>query len=361
MKKLFTFIFLITSLAVSGQDRFTDSIKTRYNIVGLTYAVFKSDTILEIGALGKRRVNNDAPVKLSDRFHIGSNGKAITALLAAKIVEQKKINWDTRFFDLFPELKATSKQAYWNMTLQDLLCHRAHIPAYRSVNANNGVYKIEGTSVEQKIKFAAKIVSEEPVENDSGHVYAYSNAGISLAASMLEKVTKKSWEQLIEEYINKQLKLNFEFGFPNVTDANQPWGHILNADTIMPLPPDFDYHLATVMRPTGDLNVSIKNYLKLIQLFLKGYKGQDNFIKSESYKYLLSAMPDYSFGWANKIIDGKQYNYHSGSGGTFGCFTKVDRNNDIAAVVMVNYVDGGALDAIPLIANSLLKKYSARK
>jgi len=188
----------------------------------MTYAVFNSNQILELGSLGLRRVDDTFLVRTTDKFHIGSNTKAITAFMAAKLVETKKIKWDTKYFDLFPELKSTSKKEYWNITLQDLLSHRAKINPYRSVNANSEAYKISGTSIEQKIKFASNILKEQPAKPDSGQVYVYSNAGISLAASMLEKVSGKSWEQLIDEYLNKQLKMDFEIGFPNVKDSSQP-------------------------------------------------------------------------------------------------------------------------------------------
>jgi len=327
----------------------------------MTYAVFNSNQILELGSLGLRRVDDTFLVRTTDKFHIGSNTKAITAFMAAKLVETKKIKWDTKYFDLFPELKSTSKKEYWNITLQDLLSHRAKINPYRSVNANSEAYKISGTSIEQKIKFASNILKEQPAKPDSGQVYVYSNAGISLAASMLEKVSGKSWEQLIDEYLNKQLKMDFEIGFPNVKDSSQPWGHTMNNDTIMALPPDFDYHIATITRPAGDLNVSIINYVKFIQLFLKGYNGQINFLQSKTYKYLLTALPSYAFGWANRTINGTNYNYHSGSAATFGCFTKIDRDHGLAVIVMENYADSGALSAIQLIADFLLQKYLDKK
>ena len=354
---LLTIIFFNFGYQVFSQDSYIDSIKTHYRIVGITYAVFNSSQIFELGALGRRRVNDSALVLTTDKFHIGSNTKAITAFIAAKLVENKKINWNTRYFDLFPDLKADSRKEYWNITIQDLLSHRAKINAYRSVKANLNEYIFSGNSIDQKIKFASNLLKEPPAKPDPGQVYVYSNAGISLAASMLEKVSGKSWEQLIDEFLNKQLKLDFELGFPNVQDFYQPWGHILNNDTIMALPPDFNYHIATVMRPAGDLNVNIINYIKFIQLFLKGYKGQNNFLHSQTYKYLLTALPDYTFGWANKTINGKNYDYHSGSAATFGCFTKIDRDNDLAVIVMENYADGGALNAIQLIADYLLKKY----
>src|SRR5215468_6034321 len=110
MKKLLLTlaIFHFTSASYS-QDNFIDSVKSHYRIVGMTYAIFNSNQILELGALGRRRVDDTFSVRTTDRFHIGSNTKAITAFLAAKLVEVKKIKWETKYFELFPELKNTSK------------------------------------------------------------------------------------------------------------------------------------------------------------------------------------------------------------------------------------------------------------
>lgn len=358
MRKVLLILILFNlNWTAFSQRNFIESVKEHNQIVGLTYAVFTSNQILELAALGKRNDASDELVKTTDRFHIGSNTKAITAFIAAKLVENKKIRWNTKYFDLFPALRATSRKEYFVITLQDLLSHRAGINPYRSANANVEAYKISGTSQEQKIKFASNILKEPPAKPEPGQAYVYSNAGVVLAASMLEKVSGRSWEQLVDEYLNKQLKLDFHIGFPNVNDPSQPWGHILNEGKIMPLPPDFDYNIATIMRPAGDLNVSIVNYIKFVQLFMKGYAGQNNFLRSTTYRYLLTALPEYTFGWANKAINGKNYNYHSGSAATFGCFTKIDRDNDLAVIVMENYADGEALNAIQQIAEHLLEKY----
>jgi D-alanyl-D-alanine carboxypeptidase len=360
MKNILLILFIIQlSWPAFGQDNYIESLKATNRIVGLTYAVFTSKQILELGALGKRRVDADSLVKTTDRFHIGSNTKAITAFLAAKLVENKKIRWNTKYFDLFPQLRRTSRKEYLAISLQDLLSHRARINPHRSVNAQMDAFKISGTPVEQRVKFASEILKEPPAKPDSGLVYVYSNAGVSLAASMLEKVSGRSWEQLVDDYLVKQLKLDFEVGFPNVKDPAQPWGHVLDKDAVVGLPPDFDYHIATVMRPAGDLNVSIITYIKFVQLFLRGLKGENNFLRSKTYRYLLTSLPEYSFGWANKSIDGKNYNYHSGSAATFGCFTKIDRDNDVAVIVMENYADGEALNAIHQIGDFLIRKYSS--
>jgi D-alanyl-D-alanine carboxypeptidase len=358
MNKTILFILLVfPANRAFSQSNFIDSIRIKYRIPGITYAVFNSEKILESGAIGLRRVNDTARVQISDQFHIGSNTKAVTAFIAARLIEKKKIKWTTKYFDIFPALKPASRKEYWNISLQDLLSHRAGINPYRSVNANQAAYKLQGNSIEQKINFASAILKEPAARPDSGQTYVYSNAGISLAASMLEKISGMSWEELLDKYVNDSPGIHFRTGFPNVDDPSQPWGHILNADTLMPLSPDFDYHIAAIMRPAGDLNINIPDYVRFIQLFLKGLKRKNNLLHAVTYKYMLTAFPDYSFGWANKKINGTNYNYHSGSAATFGCFTKIDRDSGLAVIVMENYADGGALNAIQQIADFLLEKY----
>ena len=176
---LLTIIFFNFGYQVFSQDGYIVSIKTHYRIVGITYAVFSSSQIFELGALGRRRVNDTALALTTDKFLIGSNTKAITAFIAANLVENKKINWNTRYFDLFPDLKADSRKEYWNITIQDLLSHRAKMNAYHSVKGNLNEYIFSGNSIDQKIKFASNIQKEPAAKPDPGQVYVYSNEGIS--------------------------------------------------------------------------------------------------------------------------------------------------------------------------------------
>jgi CubicO group peptidase (beta-lactamase class C family) len=55
----------------------------------------------------------------------------MTAFIIAKYVENGKLKWTTKFFDLFPEWKPKSKPEYANITLQDLLSHQAGIQPFQ--------------------------------------------------------------------------------------------------------------------------------------------------------------------------------------------------------------------------------------
>jgi hypothetical protein len=42
-------------------------------------------------------------VTIEDRFHLGSDSKAFTSLLAAQFVEAEKLHWDSTLAEVFPE------------------------------------------------------------------------------------------------------------------------------------------------------------------------------------------------------------------------------------------------------------------
>jgi CubicO group peptidase (beta-lactamase class C family) len=109
---------------------FADSIRRLYKIPEIAYAVVSSDSVLELATIGVKKINTFIYVESNDKFRIGSNTKAITSFIAAQLVKQKKINWSTKFFDLFPELTQESNKEYRNMTLLDLLSFRTKLFPY---------------------------------------------------------------------------------------------------------------------------------------------------------------------------------------------------------------------------------------
>lgn len=51
---------------------------------------------------GNRTVEGDSPVHANDAWHIGSNTKALTALLFARLVDMGLADWETPIADYFP-------------------------------------------------------------------------------------------------------------------------------------------------------------------------------------------------------------------------------------------------------------------
>jgi CubicO group peptidase (beta-lactamase class C family) len=66
-----------------------------FGLPAVAAAAVKDGKILAVGAVGTRRIDAATPVTLQDRFHIGSDTKAMTSLLAAILVEEGKLRWNT--------------------------------------------------------------------------------------------------------------------------------------------------------------------------------------------------------------------------------------------------------------------------
>ena len=321
-------------------------VRQQNGIPGIAAVLVSSKGILNIGVDGVCRIDKPAKLEISHRFHIGSNTKALTGLLAGIMVNKKLIRWDTGFFKLFPGLKKDAKEVYHNITLKDLLCHQARIRPFMQGYEFARLPEFQGTVPGKRKAFAAWLVQQEPVEIDPGKGYAYSNAGYAMAAAMLEKVSGQSWEELLQKELFEPLELTGKIGWPAHEDKSQPWGHYIEDNgTLTPHDPDDEYQIADFARPAGDVNMSIRDYAVYLQVFLKGLKGEDTLVPAETIKYLLycnMGKSEYHIGWGSRKIDGYTYSIHNGSAGTFFARAAVIKELDLAAAIFVSSASPGA-------------------
>ena len=88
-KPLAILFALLFPAILSAQNtlHYADSIRIVSHIPELNYAVVNDKDILEIAATGRHSVNLPDTATLQDRFHIGSNTKAMTDFMIARYVE----------------------------------------------------------------------------------------------------------------------------------------------------------------------------------------------------------------------------------------------------------------------------------
>ncbi len=347
-----------SAVYTQGLKKYADSLRVAKQIPELAFAVISADSILELQVLGFHRAdiqNEQTKATRADYFHLGSNTKAITGFIAAYLVENKQIEWTTKFFDLFPEWKKKCNPAYYDITLANLLSHRARIQPYTNGLAYDELPDFKGNRQEQRKLFAQYILNEKPVK-DTVNNYHYSNAGYSIAALMLEKVSGKTWEQLTVEILMTKLNIKVKFGWPNKINLNQPYGHWVENDTLREVPPDIKYSLA-MGEPAGDISMTLPDYATFIQSNLQGLNGMDNVLKAKTYNYLHFGLADYSIGWANFTVNTDQLSEHSGSAGTFFCYTLMDKSKNLAYIIIVNSATEGAQQGVFQLLEKLRKEY----
>ena len=354
----FLALFTGSALTVLAQPTapYADSIRMACHIPELSYAVLDASGTREMAALGHHSVALPDPATLADRFHLASNTKAMTAFLIARYVEKGKLRWDTRFFDLFPGWQAASKPAYAAITLQDLLAHRAGLPALQGDADDPALPTFSGSRQQTRRDFARFVLTLNPVWPDAEHPFRYANAGYTLAALMLEKVSRKSWEQLVEQVFNHDLRLNVGFSWPENQRHSDTWGHQAEGGQLTPVASSAAMHL-DYTEPAGDLNIRLGDYATFLRLYLDGLRGRDAYLKAATYRFMLQGLEHYAMGWYNIRENDTEFSTHSGTVGTYYTVAQIDRLRQKAYVVFTNAFTPETQQGVRLLLRRLKATY----
>lgn len=328
-----------------------ENIRREYKIPELAYAVVSSVSVLEMKNLGVRRADMSFAAEAMDRFHLGSNTKAITGFIAARLIKEKKLDWNTKFFTLFPELKKKSNPAFYNLTLQQLLTFRAPLPAYTYTNRLPKKMWIKGDYAQQRLHLAQWFLRQKPQKSEGD--LSLTNAGYVLAGLMLEKASGESYKELVKD-LGRHLRANFGFDYPNLTDYTQTWGHDAN---LQPLPPHADYKLNWLLS-AGNINANLSDYATFIQLQLKGLAGHSDFLTKEEFEFLHYGSPEFAVGWFWKRNENNhRVSFNTGNAGAFITEVFVIPEIDRAYILFANSASEKTTNGLDVLFDKLTGKY----
>jgi CubicO group peptidase (beta-lactamase class C family) len=349
---LITLFFACGSMVAQRSVSFLDSVRIKYKIPEMAYAVISEDSVYEMQVIGERRRNSGNTAGPTDRFRIGSNTKAVTGFIAAQLVNEKRIRWDTKFFELFADLRRESNPVYHDLTLIDLLSFRTRLYPYTYTDSEPVEDQFEGDDDQQRSEFTRWFFKLKPVENNIDHFH-FSNVGYTAAGMMLEKVSGKKFKDLVKD-LGKQLNIEFEFGAPNTNDTLQTWGH----DNYLNPEPPFENYKMNWLLAAGNINVSLPDYIKFIQLQLRGLNGRSTLLAKEQFEFLHFGLPRFAVGWfwATDEVNNR-YSFNVGNPGTFLSKVYVFPNNDRAFIFFSNVQSSAADEGIDRLYEIVKRKY----
>lgn len=338
-------VYVLEVAAQTDQElsKIATDFRAKYKVPGLAIAVVKPAGI-SIGLAGTKKSNLPQLLTLTDKFHLGSNSKAITAFLAAKLVEEGQIHWSDELLSVLPTLAPHIHPSYQKITLEQLLSHRTGLPAFE--DESSAEYRalkkeLKGDSI-SKLAFAKMALSLPAVPlGEKGHFY--SNAGYIIAALMIEQKTGQSYNELLASQF-ESLGYDVYIGFPQEEDSAQNHGHrkktlaFLSQYKYRPLPADNSFAVQDYFAPAGDLSLNISDLSHFVQLHLKGLLGDNNYLSTKSYGKLHFGLDDYALGWYNGYIGQtkQRFSYHGGSTGTFSSAIMLSPDREVGIVILVN-------------------------
>ena len=279
-----------------------EAIRNKHDLPALAVVVAKDGQICDRVAVGVRKWGDVMPVTTNDVFHIGSCTKSMTATLAAILIEEGKLRWDTTIAEVFPELKGKMDKQYEAVTVGQLLHHRGGVPGAPPAAAWKRAWEEHGTPTQQRREFIEAVLSQPP-EAAPGTRMIYSNQGYAIVGAMLEKITGQDYETLITEKLFKPLHMDTAgFGPPGTTDkVDQPWGHVHKLLLTIPVQADNPPAIA----PAGRVHCSLDD-LARFAIFHLQCNATNGLLKPETLAKLhappgvanmASPLENYACGW----------------------------------------------------------------
>jgi CubicO group peptidase (beta-lactamase class C family) len=330
----------------------------RAGLVGVAVGRLTPDVRYQQAA-GLRRLGHADTVRRNDLFLIGSITKAMTAQVAARLVERGVIDWSTTLAQALPDLAPAMQGAYRGVTLEQLLAHRGGVMAFN-----------RASDMAQFMSYLGKDASSPPVEPAArqgifaawvlgqpvadgvvpGQDFLYSNAGYALAAMMLEARTGRVFSALAERELNEPLGFSLRWVPADQVANDRPSGHAGPPGGLAVLAPEDSAQARwfEVLHPAGkDAAVTPDGYARWLRWHLLALQNRPTPLPPGYLQRLRKlAEDDYALGWYGLRVDGRPVLGHDGVVAGFCSIAAVDVAGQRAAFAFTN--TSGTDDLWPL-------------
>jgi CubicO group peptidase (beta-lactamase class C family) len=336
-----------------------ESLRHKYGLPALAAALVRGGVIEAAGATWVRAQGSQVPVTLNDRFHLGSDTKAMTALLAGMAIEEGKLAWDSSIGAVLGAEVPAMNPELAAVTLEQLLSHSGGIPTDTDeiikLYFSSEAFDFNLTPLRLRIINAWK--THAPV-SAPGTQFHYANLGYLIAGAMLEKATGTFWEELITRRIFAPLKLATAGLGAQATNGrlDAPVGHKIGAGgSVTPMYWGAAADIPPALGPAGVAHMSVLDFATWAGWNAGGGRRGPALVKPETLARIhhphvsTGKIPNpqpgvpqegqYALGWGvvrwewmkNPVLE------HNGSNGMNLAKVLVDTIADVAVTVLTNF------------------------
>jgi CubicO group peptidase (beta-lactamase class C family) len=339
-----------------------EPIRARHKLPALAGAIVGPDGAVVVAAVGHRVAGSPEEVTPEDKFHLGSDTKAMTATLLATFVEEGKLSWETTLADALPDLAERMHPDLRKVTIAQLLAHRAGLSGETSAPGLSlgAMRALEGPLPPHRLDYAARVLSERPAY-PPGSKFEYANRGYIVAGVIAERLGESSWEDLMRSRIFEPLKMTTA-GFGAMASPgqhDQPWPHASMFGVPVPIAPGPLADNPALIGPAGTAHMSLGDWSKFVACHLRAGRGEIALLKPETFA-TLHAKPDegeYAYGWVfvERGWAGGTALTHAGSNTLNFCVVWMAPERNFAVLAATNYGGEGAPKACDEVSAALIK------
>ncbi|HEY4179223.1 MAG TPA: serine hydrolase domain-containing protein [Kofleriaceae bacterium] len=305
--------------------KFVADAETLTGVPGVSFGIVQNGKVIYAGGVGVRQLGKRAAVDGDTKFMIASNTKALATLMLAKLVDEKKISWDTHATELLPSFKLGDAETTAQVLVKHLICACTGLPRQDF----EWLFQWDGLTPE---KAMATLATMQPTSK-FGELFQYSNP-LAAAAGFIGGHVVNPKDELGVAFDKAMQSL--VFGPLKMTSTTLDMKKGRGGNAAVPESPDVDGKPALALaaandaiiglRPAGGAWSTVKDMLKYIQLELdngtiggKPYIGKEALLARRTPQVAIGTDSTYGMGlmvdktWGVTVVHhgGDMIGFHS--------------------------------------------------
>lgn len=329
---------------------FVRDVMRQFGIPGVALGLIDGGKVVFLDGFGVKELGKPDPVDADTLFLAASNTKAMTTLLLAELVDEKKLRWDEPATEAFPGFKMGDAEITRQVLVKHLVCACTGLPRQDLEWLFN-----YGTATPE-----ASLASLGRMQPTSrfGEVFQYSNlmaaaAGyIGASVARPERELGAGYDEAMRAKVFEPLGMTHTtFDFARALSGNfaSPHGSDVDGKTMVARM-DLNYSIVPV-RPAGGMWTSVRDLLRYVQMELalgalpdgKRLVSQENLLERRRAQIETGENATYGMG----LVVGTRYGIpvvsHGGSMFGYRSTLLFLPDHGVGAVMLTNSDTGGYL------------------
>ncbi len=339
----------IDAARLAQLTQFVENAQKAIGVPGVALGIVQNGKVVFAGGFGVRELGKPAKVDADTKFIIASNTKALTTLMLAKLVDEKKLTWETPATSLLPSFKLGDPDTTSRVLVKHLICACTGMPRQDM----EWLFEYAGRTPETTM---AGLATMQPTSK-FGELFQYSNPLAAAAGYIGGRVAFPKLElgKAFDEAMRTRV-----FAPLGMTSTTSDFKQGRKGNAAVPHAHDIDGK-AGVATAAGELNLSVlpvrpaggawstvRDMLKYVQMELaegalpngKRYIAKEPLLARRAPQVALSA--DSSYGMGLIVHTAKDVTVVSHGGDIFGFHSDMMwlPEHGVGAVILTNG-DGG--------------------
>ena len=308
----------------------------RLRVPGVSIGIWHKGQEYAAG-FGVTSIEHPLPVTADTLFQTGSISKTFTGTVMMMLVEQGKVDLDAPVQKYLKNFRVKDKAVSQKVTVRQLLTHMGGWVGDYFNDFGNG-----DEALEKMVKDLATLPQIQPL----GTIWSYNNTGFNVASRIIEIVTKKPYEQAMQEMLLDPLGLEMTFFYPSDILFTHRFvvGHYIEKKQLKVARP---WAIGRAGNGVGGVVSTVRDLLKYARFHMSN--GKKNSISGKSLRAMRVPQADtggrelMGITWfIHKVGDLTIYSHGGATHGQKAYFFFIPDQN-FACAILTNSDDGGTL------------------